>query len=106
MVPEYMGESTENGDLSLYSNGIWTYNINSIPDVVATMVHLYLEDNLPENILNDMEEYKDKYTIEEMTKSIEEVYGRIVSDRIDQLEKIKNDEEAQANETVTENENK
>lgn len=106
MVPEYMGEITENGDLSLYSNGIWTYNINSIPDVVATMVNLYLEDNLPENILNDMEEYKDKYTIEEMTKSIEEVYGRIVSDRIDQLEKIKNDEEAQANETVTENENK
>jgi len=106
MVPEYMGEITENGDLSLYNNGIWTYNINSIPDVVATMVNLYLEDNMPENILNGMEEYKDKYTIEEMTNSIKEVYGNIFDERIKQLTEIKNDEEAKENAEVTEGENK
>jgi hypothetical protein len=106
MVPEYMGEITENGDLSLYNNGIWTYNINSIPDVVATMVNLYLEDNMPENILNGMGEYKDKYTIEEMTNSIKEVYGNIFADRIEQLTKIKSDEEAKENAEVTEGENK
>jgi hypothetical protein len=35
MVPEWMGTVDENGNLNLNDNGIWTANLNSIPDVVA-----------------------------------------------------------------------
>ena len=60
MVPEWMGTVDENGNLNLNDNGIWTANLNSIPDVVATMVGLYLEDALPENILNGIAYDPDK----------------------------------------------
>jgi hypothetical protein len=86
MVPEWMGTVDENGNLNLNDNGIWTANLNSIPDVVATMVGLYLEDALPENILNGMKEYQDKYTAETSEKVLTEVYERLFGKRIVELQ--------------------
>jgi len=98
MVPEWMGTVDENGNLNLNDNGIWTANLNSIPDVIATMVGLYLEDALPENIMNGMEEFKDKYDVETFEKTLSEVYGRLFNRRVLELEmSIKQLEE----ETVT-----
>ena len=86
MVPEWMGSVDENGNLNLNDNGIWTANLNSIPDVIATMVGLYLEDALPENIMNGMEEYKNKYDVETFEKTRSEVYGRLFDRRIVEFE--------------------
>ena len=86
MVPEWMGSVDENGNLNLNDNGIWTANLNSIPDVIATMVGLYLEDALPENIMNGMEEYKNKYDVETFEKTLSEVYGRLFDRRIVEFE--------------------
>jgi hypothetical protein len=86
MVPEWMGTVDENGNLNLNDNGIWTANLNSIPDVIATMVGLYLEDALPENILNGMKEYQDKYSVETSEKVLLEVYERLFGKRIVELQ--------------------
>lgn len=86
MVPEWMGTVDENGNLNLNDNGVWTANLNSIPDVVATMVGLYLEDALPENILTGMKEYQDKYTVETSEEVLTEVYERLFSRRIVELQ--------------------
>ena len=86
MVPEWMGSVDENRNLNLNDNGIWTANLNSIPDVIATMVGLYLEDALPENIMNGMEEYKNKYDVETFEKTLSEVYGRLFDRRIVEFE--------------------
>ena len=88
MVPEWMGSVDENGNLNLNDNGVWTANLNSIPDVVATMVGLYLEDALPENILNGMKEYQDKYTVETSEKVLTEVYERLFGKRIVELQSM------------------
>jgi len=88
MVPEWMGTVDENGNLNLNDNGIWTANLNSIPDVVATMVGLYLEDALPENILNGMKEYQDKYTVETSEKVLIEVYERLFGKRMVELQSM------------------
>ena len=96
MVPEWMGSVDENGNLNLNDNGIWTANLNSIPDVIATMVGLYLEDALPENIMNGMEEYKNKYDVETFEKTLSEVYGRLFDRRIVEFEMMcKNIEETE-----------
>ncbi len=96
MVPEWMGSVDENGNLNLNDNGIWTANLNSIPDVIATMVGLYLEDALPENIMNGMEEYKNKYDVETFEKTLSEVYGRLFDRRIVEFEMMcKNLEETE-----------
>jgi len=88
MVPEWMGNVDENGNLNLNDNGIWTANLNSIPDVVATMVGLYLEDALPENIITGMKEYQDNYTVETSEKVLTEVYERLFGKRMVELQSM------------------
>ena len=85
MVPEWMGKVDETGTLQLNDNGVWTADINSLADMIATFIGLYLEDSIPENILKNMEEYETQYTEEQMKENIKEVYNRIFSRRIEEL---------------------
>ena len=103
MVPEWMGSLNAEGGLVLKDNGVWTANLNSLPDIIATMVGLYLEDSLPDNMENSMNEYKDKYTLAETTEKIKEVYNRVFARRIVELESlVKQQEEATATATTEE----
>jgi hypothetical protein len=86
MVPEWMGTIDENGNLNLNENGVWTANLNAIPDIIGTMVGLYLEDALPQNILDAMKEYKNKYNEKESIQHIKESYNRIFARRIVELQ--------------------
>ena len=100
MVPEWMGSVDQKGNLNLNDNGIWTPNLNSIPDIIATMVGLYLEDAIPENILNGMSEWGNKYSTEESDKILSEVYKNIFDRRIVELQHTY-DQIRQKEETVT-----
>jgi hypothetical protein len=104
MVPEWMGSVDEKGNLNLNDNGIWTPNLNSIPDIIATMVGLYLEDAIPENILNGMSEWENKYSTEEADKILSEVYKNIFDRRIVELQHTY-DQIRQKEEPVTEDNN-
>lgn len=99
MVPEWMGTVDQNGNLNLNDNGIWTPNMNAIPDIIATMVGLYLEDALPQNIMDGMTEWENKYTEEESNKVLSEVYDGIFKRRIVELETTYN--QLQEKEQVT-----
>jgi len=88
LVPEWMGSVDENGNLKLNDNGVWTANLNAIPDIIATMVGLYLEDALPINILEGMKEYQDKYKEEETVESVKDSYNRIFARRIIELQEV------------------
>ena len=104
MVPEWMGSVDDKGNLNLNDNGIWTPNLNSIPDIIATMVGLYLEDAIPENILNGMTEWENKYSTEEADKILSEVYKNIFDRRIVELQHTY-DQIRQKEEPVTEENN-
>ena len=93
MVPEWMGELDKNGNLNLKDNGVWTTNLNALPDIIATMVGLYLEDSLPENIVKNMEEYKTQYTQTQLVSNIESAYSNIFSRRIVELYTLKENKE-------------
>jgi hypothetical protein len=86
MVPEWMGTVDQNGNLQLNDNGVWTANLNSLSDIVATMVGLYLEDALPQNIMEGMDNWKEKYTTKESENVLSEVYDKIFKQRIVELE--------------------
>jgi hypothetical protein len=73
--------------------------MNAIPDIIATMVGLYLEDALPQNIMNGMTEWENKYTEEESNKVLSEVYDGIFKRRIVELETTYN--QLQEKEQVT-----
>jgi hypothetical protein len=102
MIPEWMGETDENGTLNLKDNGVWTNNINSIPDIVATMVGLYLEGGIPQNITNGMEETASNYTMENLRKNVESTYTNIIGAREVELQTLlTNTEEVEATKTET-----
>jgi hypothetical protein len=81
MIPEWMGTADESGNITLKDNGVWTGNINSLPDVVATMVGLFLEGGIPEHITSNMSETAKGYTMGELVESVTKTYGEIVSQR-------------------------
>jgi len=100
MVPEWMGTLDEKGNLNLKDNGVWTTNINALPDIIATMVGLFLEDSLPENIIKNMEEYKNQYTQTELVTNIKNAYNNIFSRRIVELNVIKENKEKELENAV------
>jgi len=102
MIPEWMGDTDENGTLNLKDNGVWTNNINAIPDIVATMVGLYLEGGIPQNITSGMEETASNYTMENLRKNVETTYTNIIGVREVELQTLlTNAEEVEATKTET-----
>ena len=102
MVPEWMGNIDETGNLQLNENGIWTANLNALPDIIATMAGLYLEDAIPSTLINGMDEFKNKYTVEDTIKSIKEVYNRIFTRRIIELQTIAQTQQVTPEEQLSE----
>lgn len=107
MIPEWMGYTDENGNTQLNENGVWTSNLNALPDIVATMVGLYLEGGIPQNLTNGMEETATKYTMEELRKNVVTTYTNIINHRQVELETLlARTEEASTTKTETEVTNK
>ena len=88
MVPEWMGKLDKNGNLNLNDNGVWTANLNSIPDLIATMVGLYIEDSIPKNLTEKMDEMQLQYSEEESKSILTDVYEGIFDRRLNELNTI------------------
>lgn len=86
MIPEWMEQNGVNGeDKSLKENGIWTYDTLRIPDLIATFVRLWLEDNIPTDVYEKMKETPSNYTMENMGKILMEYYQKQFNSRITEL---------------------
>jgi hypothetical protein len=90
MIPEWMATKNEDGTLTLNENGVWTNDLLAIPELIATFLKLYLEDSIPENIINGMEASKGQYTRAKQEVKIQEVYSTLVEARKNEIsEKLK-----------------
>lgn len=67
LKPEWMTED----------NGIWTYEINQMVDILGNFVQKWLEDELPEQLYTDMESTVKVYTEENFKNSVISVFGAI-----------------------------
>ena len=87
-IPEWMEEVDENGNQSILNNGVWTNTTNNIPELIATYLKLWLEDNVPADLLEGMAKTKGIYTPENQKAKIEEVYGTLVSNRVEEISAV------------------
>lgn len=86
MLPEWMEQKSENGEEKmLKENGIWTYETIRIPDLIATFVRLWLEDNIPNDVYEKTKDTYSKYSMEDMSKGVIEYYNKQVDSRINEL---------------------
>lgn len=80
VIPEWM-EQIIDGNPSLKQNGIWTYDTIRIPDLIATFLRLWLEDNIPNDVYDNMHEYDNVYTMDTMKQSVMDYYKKQIENR-------------------------
>ena len=82
MVPEWLEEVDEQNNSIIKDNGIWTNDALKLPDLISTFVRLWLEDNIPSDLYEKMDEsVNGKYSLEEQKKSVESVYSNLIQKR-------------------------
>lgn len=94
-VPDWMYDET---GTNLANNGIWIDNLNDIHKILASVVQAWMNDEVPEELLSDMDKMKDKFTREIQKQQIEEVYGGFIKDReqeiVETIDRIKKEIES------------
>lgn len=88
-VPEIIPEWMVNEDGSLNDCGVWTYDINAIPDLLANVIGAWMQDEIPEELTKCMAEVKLKYTVDKWNENVDKVIGEIISEQIKSFESIK-----------------
>ena len=85
MLPEWMENIEPNGEVSVKNNGVWTNTTLNIPELIATYLKIWLEDAVPSDLLESMEESKGQYTVESQKQAVEKVYGAMFENRTSEL---------------------
>lgn len=87
MIPEWMEQkiNESNQEMSLKENGIWTYDTIRIPDLIATFIRLWLEDNIPQDVYEKMNDTPTNYTMDKMKTSVLDYYNKQIESRIEEL---------------------
>jgi len=75
MIPEWITDK----------NGLWTQDPLAVVDLAANYFQAWLEDGEPQELYDEMAKVKSQYTMDEQKNKIEEVYGRIIQNRIKEL---------------------
>lgn len=88
MVPEWMEELDSDGNSIIKYNGLWTNSTLNIPELISTYMKVWLEDSVPQELLDGMAETKGIYSEENQAKKIEEVYSSLVQSRADEFRDI------------------
>lgn len=86
MIPEWMEKTKENGQIDVKDNGIWTNNILNITNLISEYMKLWLEDNVPAEISEEMTKLENQYTEKKQKDKIKEVYDHFFSVRIAEIE--------------------
>jgi hypothetical protein len=102
MIPEWMISKNEEGQEMIKNNGVWTNTLTNIPELIATYIKLFLEDNVPTEMIENMETTTGVYTSENQRKGIEEVYGTLVENRKKEIDGMRPKEEVATSENNTE----
>lgn len=89
-VPEMIPEWMTNEDGTLNDSGVWTYDVNMIPDLLANVIGAWMQDELPEQLIESMNDIKSKYTTEEWEGNVNETITTIINEQINSFESIKN----------------
>jgi hypothetical protein len=88
MIPEWMEDTDEAGNAVLKYNGLWTNTTLTIPELISTYMKVWLEDSVPEELIDGMGDTKGKYSEENQYNKIKEVYGSLVETRVNEFKTI------------------
>ncbi len=85
MIPEWMEAVDAEGNPYINNNGVWTNTTLNIPELIATYMKVWLEDAVPQDLLNGIKDTQGKYTPEKQKTAMENVYENLVYTRTNEL---------------------
>lgn len=87
VIPEWMYSEDKK---TLNDAGIWVSDIRDVQTVIAKVVKAYMDDAIPEQMYKSMESLSKKYTFEERSEQIINLFDEYVKDRLSEMENVKN----------------
>jgi hypothetical protein len=85
MIPEWM----TNEDGTLNDCGVWTYDVNLIPELLANVIGAWMQDNIPEQLTSSMDYVNTLYTVDKWNENVDNTIKSIVDEQIKSFEQIK-----------------
>ncbi len=85
MIPEWMEATDAEGNAYINNNGVWTNTTLNIPELIATYMKVWLEDSVPQDLLDGIKNTQGKYTPEKQKTTMESVYENLVYTRTNEL---------------------
>jgi hypothetical protein len=85
MIPEWM----TNEDGALNDCGVWTYDVNLIPELLANVIGAWMQDNIPEQLTSSMDYVNTLYTVDKWNENVDNTIKNIVDEQIKSFEQIK-----------------
>ena len=85
MVPEWMESVDAEGNYSIKQNGVWSNTTLNIPELIATYLKVWLEDSVPSDLTDGINESKGRYTSEKQVEAATKVYSALVENRQSEL---------------------
>lgn len=83
-IPEWMQD--EEG---IINNGYWSYDKLSLVDVLAKVVSTWMNDEIPQELTDSVEETNKKYTQSQWNENVTSLMKELVEDRINEFKTIK-----------------
>lgn len=87
-VPEHSPEWMSDDD-GLLNNAVWTYDINTIPDILSQVLGSWMQDKIPAVLYENMEKLDNLYTYETYEKKVDEIINDYINERIKEFTEIK-----------------
>ncbi len=91
LIPEWMTDSKDGAE-SIKNNGVWTNTTLNIPELIATFMKVFLEDSIPQDLIDSMRETTGNYTSIKQKVVLENVYNFLIEERIHEFNNILNKE--------------
>ena len=86
MGTEVVDEETGMKSWFINDNFLWTKDYLDIPKLISDYLNLYLTDELPQQLFDNMESAKGKFSVENQEKILLEVYGNLINKRKGEIE--------------------
>lgn len=74
-------ETDKNGEQHLTDACVWFDNIDSVPDMLASIIRTWTLDRIPSEVYNNLHKFDLMFTPEQQSKEIERVYGHDIFEK-------------------------
>lgn len=88
-IPDAIPEWMTNEDGTLNDCGVWTYDVNLIPELLANVIGAWMQDGVPEELTKSMEKVNAAYSVNKWLENTDCLIKNIIEEQIKCFEQIK-----------------